>query len=121
MGKVAIAMLVLYACSGGAKSVHATGLLCHPPVCGKTCSPQARTVEEKHPCYRIECREICIPAVTFPWQKQCGPTKCGKVIRVNVLEQTEKTQKKCQYTWPIRPTCAACGPIAQPVVAQPTR
>ena len=65
----------------------ATGPICHPPVCGKTCSPQARTVEDEQPCYRIERREICIPAVTFPWQKCCGPPKCGRVICVNKLEQ----------------------------------
>jgi hypothetical protein len=67
--------------------------------------------ETKH-CYSTECKPICIPRVTFPWQKGCGHAKgkaCGdecsfngcarvKVVRVLMKEEYECSRCKCVWT-----------------------
>ena len=121
MNKLTVIVVLLFLSFGTFRIARATGPICHPPVCGKTCSPQARMVEDEQPCYRIERREICIPEVTFPWQKCCGPPKCGRVICVNKLEQDTRTVRKCEYTWPIRSTCLPCSSGPTPPSAPPTR
>jgi hypothetical protein len=51
-------------------------------------------------CYKIECKPICIPRVTFPWEKRCAP-KCARVKMVRVFEPVEKELQceRCLYKW----------------------
>ena len=58
---------------------------CEQP-CG-VCRPVAKCEPVKKTCYEIECKTICIPAVTLPWQNgplagllgggKCGAASCG--------------------------------------------
>lgn len=55
-------------------------------------------------CYEIECKPICIPKVTFPWQKQCEP-KCAYVKMVRSFKPVEQELQceRCLYKW--TPVC----------------
>ena len=44
------------------------------PNCCHECVFSAEKAKETKNCYEVECKEICIPRIVFPWQK-CG---CGK-------------------------------------------
>ncbi len=89
------------------------GLHAHAGPCG-TCCPSCHQycqltvtpdVEEKN-CWEIECEEICIPAVRFPWEKCCEP-KCGTVITVKRLKKVTYECPTCKYEW--TPVCSSCG------------
>ncbi len=70
------------------------------PSCDKTCRPESITTKEKKTTWDVECEDICIPAITFPWQKCCGP-RCGKVITVNRLKKIEYECESCGCKWNI--------------------
>ncbi|MHB0955469.1 MAG: hypothetical protein ACYC0X_03730 [Pirellulaceae bacterium] len=59
----------------------------------------------KH-CWRTECKPICIPTITFPWQDGCAP-KCARVKYVNVLKKHEYECERCKYKF--TPVCTECG------------
>ena len=50
----------------------------HCPRCQGTCELSVSKEEVKKHCWDVECKTICIPRITFPWQKcgDCG-TCCG--------------------------------------------
>ena len=101
---------------------------CHS--CGeKVCCTYAKPGEETKHCWEVECKEVCIPAVRFPWEcwgakdkTQCVddgfclsrwlPIKCGKVKTVRVLKKVEYKCPKCEYEHRIecRVPCADCLP-----------
>ena len=81
--------------------------------------------------YRVECKTICIPRVTCPWEKppqkvcdgscdsgdcQCPvPCKGARTRKVKVLRKYEYECEKCKYKW--TPTCLTCdctSPSGQP-------
>lgn len=77
---------------------------CH--VCGqKVCYPEAKVEKETRHCWEVECKEICIPAIRFPWMK-CGPLHCGRVRAVKGLVAKDYECEKCVYEWKI--LCDQC-------------
>lgn len=59
---------------------------CCCPSCGeKVCLVEVKEKKVKKHCYKVECKEICIPKITFcwPWQKNkagcggCGGAECA--------------------------------------------
>lgn len=73
----------------------------------KSCRLYVETLKVKKHCYNIECKEICIPPVRFPWQK-CCELKCGKIKTVRVLKKHDYTCDKCGYKWVVECNCGAC-------------
>ncbi|MCA9267220.1 MAG: hypothetical protein KDA41_02055 [Planctomycetales bacterium] len=72
------------------------------------CTPvvQSKTVE-KH-CWEVRCKEVCIPAVTFPWEVGhgkkgegvcCWGGRCGKVRTVHHLWQHKYKCEECKCEW----------------------
>ena len=79
--------------------------VCEQP-CG-VCRPVAKCEPVKKTCYEVECKTICIPAVTLPWQDgplaglarllsggKCGASSCGR----------------CGASCSANGPCGACGP-----------
>lgn len=73
----------------------------------KSCRLHVETLKVKKSCFYVECKEICIPPVRFPWQK-CCELKCGKVKTVRVLKKHDYTCEKCGYKWTVDDLCGAC-------------
>jgi len=48
-----------------------TGCGCHVqcPRCSAPCEMAVTKDKEEHSCWEVECKTICIPRITFPWQK----------------------------------------------------
>lgn len=72
----------------------------------KTCSLTVSTATDTSECFDVECKDICIPPVTFPWE--CRPKSCGRVRTVNVLTTEEREQTVCKYEWDIVVICPRC-------------
>lgn len=91
-----------------------TGVLVRCPSCNHTCKPEYITKKVKKTTYEVECKQICIPAVTFPWQKCCEP-RCGKVITVKKLKKVSYQCERCGCKWKIEPcgcdSCTSKGPV----------
>ncbi len=89
------------------------------PKCNTCCTLKVERVKEDKACYEVECVEICIPRVVFPWQKwkadrqshggcdSCdgGCEACSSVnngARVKTVKKLKKRSYKCpvcKYTW----------------------
>lgn len=79
------------------------------PQCdNKVCVPVPETVKEKKHCWTVECKDICIPHVKWPWQSCCDPPKCGKVRTVKVLKKIEYECESCGYKWDIKTVGCSC-------------
>lgn len=79
---------------------------------------------KKH-CYRVGCKTVCIPRVTFPWQickdkgcNRCGCTPCiccpnppngARLRTVNVLKKFEYECERCKYKWTPETDKCGCG------------
>lgn len=81
-------------------------IICPQP-CGY-CVAESKCVDIKRTCFNVKCKTICIPAITFPWEKRgagccdlcdngaaggcnaCASAKCGRVISVKVLEKSSR-------------------------------
>lgn len=111
---------------------------CSCPSCGeKVCRLEAKSQTVKKQCYKVECKEICIPKIKFcwPWQRDsksscasgctdgncnscssCSDTaRCGKVKTVKVLIKVDYECKKCGYEWKIYDVgCTSTGGCAVP-------
>ena len=74
--------------------------------CGGACVLKVTEVEEDDTCYEVECEEVCIPAVRFPWES-CRTPKCGRVRLVAKLKEEKSKKTTCKYEWV--PTCTRCG------------
>jgi hypothetical protein len=94
----------------------------------KTCKVEIEYVPVIKECYKTECKEICIPAVRFPWESCCTP-KCGKVITIKTLKkETYQCGTKQVCKWSVVPTscstssCAFDGaPAKKPYEAKPAK
>jgi len=78
------------------------------PTCDKICHAEIVPTKEKKTTWDVECEDICIPAITFPWQKCCQP-RCGKVITVNRLKKIEYECESCGCKWSIESLPCECG------------
>lgn len=80
------------------------------PQCdNKICQPTPETIKVKKHCWEVECKDICIPHVKWPWQDCCAPPKCGKVRTVKVLKKVEYECEKCGYKWEVNSVGCGCG------------
>ena len=91
----------LYASAAG-KVIHSRCNFCGV----KTCKLNVEKVKEKTTCFEIECKDVCIPPITFPWQ--CRPAKCGKIRTVKVLKEKEGEKEVCKYSWEVVVICPSC-------------
>lgn len=105
-----LGILLLTIGSGCAHTRHACPPL-HCSSCGKTCQPEVKETESTHDCYSEACKDICIPAIRFPWQDCCAPLKCGKVRSVKVLKKYEYKCPDCEVKWNVVDSdcCSDCG------------
>jgi len=99
-------------------------LACQQESCDKTCSPEWVTEKISKSCFYTERKEICIPAVRFPWDKCCTP-KCGKVITIKLLKKRKYKCEQCKVKWNIfgrGNSCTDCAPTSTPIFdpIQPT-
>lgn len=77
----------------------------------KTCQLTVSTESEETECFEVECKDICIPPVTFPWE--CRPKKCGRVRTVNVLTTETRERQVCKYKWDVMVICPRCHDALQ--------
>lgn len=112
--RIAVALLAValfaYPTNGGTAGEKAPSLSCHS--CGrKVCCPEVKPAKETRHCWEVEKKDVCIPAVRFPWM-DCGQFRCGRVRKVNVLVEKDYEVDTCKYDWKI--LCKRCGGTAQP-------
>ncbi|QEG43063.1 hypothetical protein [Roseimaritima ulvae] len=80
------------------------------PKCDNCCSLSVDQVDVEKHCWEIECKQICIPKIVFPWQKAdcCG--QCvengARIKTIKVLKKHKYTCPECEYTW--TPSAAGC-------------
>lgn len=70
--------------------------------------------EEEKTCWQCECKQVCIPKVVFPWQKnRCNPcANNGACVRtVRVLKKKTIECPKREYKWEPKMIggCGCCG------------
>ena len=101
------------------------------PDCCPKCNLEIKKEAVKKHFYRVECKTICIPRVTCPWEKppqkvcngscdsgdcQCPvPCKGARTRKVKVMRKFEYECEKCKYKW--TPTCLTSdctSPSGQP-------
>ena len=93
------------------------GLRVRCPNCCHECIYTAEKAKETKSCYEVECKEICIPRIVFPWQKcgcgkghkggkgcgdgkgGCGHNRGAKSKSVRVLVKYEYECSVCEYKW----------------------
>jgi hypothetical protein len=79
----------------------------HCPQCDHSvCHAVPETTKQEKHCWQVECKEICIPAIKWPWSPCCEPPRCGKVKMVKVLKKVEYECERCGYRWEIQ--CSPC-------------
>jgi hypothetical protein len=77
------------------------------PDCGNAvCVPTIETVKQKKHYWEVECKQICIPHIRWPWQSCCEPPKCGRVKTVSVLKKVEYECEKCGCKWEVKNGCS---------------
>jgi len=64
------------------------------------CELDVKKGEVEKTCFKTEQKEICIPAIRYPWKK-CCPPKRSKVRTVNVLKKHKYKCPECQYKWSV--------------------
>ena len=101
-----LGLLVLVYGSGCSLTRYGTKTCC--PANGKTCSPEVKETETTHNCYADKCKDVCIPAVRFPWEDCCDPLRCGKVRSVKVLTKWEYKCPDSEVKWNV--VNSGCGP-----------
>ena len=92
--------------------------------CDKSCDhcPCYPTVEEvvvEKPCFEVECEQICVPKVTFPWpwlnrccgckgkgkghggSNGCCGTRCGHIKTIRVLKTDSYECTECRCNWDV--------------------
>lgn len=62
------------------------------------CELKVSKSKEEKTCFEVKQKEVCIPAVTLPWKKNCPPTR-SKVRVVNVLSKKKYECPSCKYEW----------------------
>lgn len=66
------------------------------PKCNSCCEFKAEATKETKHCYKIECEEICVPRIVFPWQNR--HLKGGKT-----------TQSSCGCSGCSNRSCSGCS------------
>ncbi|MBW3539513.1 MAG: hypothetical protein KY476_04520 [Planctomycetes bacterium] len=120
----AIAAAADHACSATSACGDCAGC---PPCAAKICRPEVKTEKLKKTCYNVECKPICVPDITFPWEKpqvECGcagcvggegacegwQPRCGRVKYVKVFEKDSiEIGETCVCEWKIEDAPAACN------------
>jgi hypothetical protein len=64
------------------------------------CELKTKKVEVDKTRFKIEQKEVCVPAVRLPWKKCCPPKK-SRVRTVNVLKKEKYKGEKCEYKWSV--------------------
>ena len=64
------------------------------------CELKVSKTKDKKKCFEVEQKEVCIPAVRLPWQKNCPP-KRSKVRVINVLKSKTYECPGCKYEWKV--------------------
>lgn len=108
MVRVAIVLGLLLS---GRGPLYAGPICC--PCCGSdgACVLKVEPGVEKETCYEVECKEVCIPPVRFPWES-CRAPKCGRVRVVARLKEEKREKEVCKYEW--LAMCPRCGrPVAK--------
>lgn len=78
------------------------------PDCGRSvCRLVREPVADEKYCYQVECKQLCIPKIRWPWQSCCDAPQCGRVKTVKVLKRVEYECEACGYRWELQP--APCG------------
>lgn len=77
----------------------------------KRCQLTVSTATEEVDCFEVECNDVCIPPVTFPWE--CRPRKCGRIRSVNVLTTETRERQVCEYNWDVIVICPRCRDALQ--------
>ncbi|XZE54643.1 hypothetical protein SH139x_000618 [Planctomycetaceae bacterium SH139] len=105
---LSIATLLIAACGlAAAAADQHLQLRSHCHYCGvKTCRLKVEKKQEDVPCFTVECKDICIPPVTFPWE--CRPSRPGKVRTINVLKSETYEKTVCKYSWEVVTICPTC-------------
>lgn len=107
--RMAAACLGLLACAVATAALAGHGPCQKCPQCdNKVCVPTPETKKVKKHCWDVECEDICIPAIRWPWQSSCSPPSCGKVKTVKVLKKVEYECEECGYTWDIKTVGCSC-------------
>lgn len=82
------------------------------PQCSSCCELKVEDGKEEKHCWKIECTEICVPKVVFPWQKSC----CDPCANNGACVKTVKKLKKhtyecpvCEYKWTPKKNTCGCG------------
>jgi hypothetical protein len=64
------------------------------------CELKTKKVEVDKTCFKVEQKEVCVPAVRLPWKKCCPPKK-SRVRTVNVLKTDKYKDETCEYKWSV--------------------
>ncbi|WP_417748521.1 hypothetical protein [Rosistilla oblonga] len=105
---------------GGLTTIQFTGTAraanCQCGLCADDCACctlKVDKVDEKKTAWEVECKQVCIPKVVFPWQKRCNPcANNGACVRtVRVLKKKEYKCPKLEFTWTPKMIggCGCCG------------
>ena len=74
----------------------------------KVCRTEAELADTTEDCWNVECKDVSIPAVRFPWTR-CDECRCGRVRTVHVLKSGERELQECEYDWHVQSICPQCG------------
>ena len=79
------------------------------------CELDVKKGEVEKSSFKVEQKEVCVPAVRLPWKRNCPPTR-SKVRTVNVLKKHKYKCPQCEYKWSVH------GPeeFEEPEAAEPT-
>lgn len=64
------------------------------------CELDVKKGEVEKSSYKVEQKEVCVPAVRLPWKRNCPP-KRSKVRTVNTLKKHKYKCPKCEYKWSV--------------------
>ena len=114
MRQLGLAIAFSLAMFAGRAVVAGEGCGAKCPSCDYTCEMTVDNSPVKKHCWRVEYKPVCIPKVTFPWQRGCdscgksgkggkgcaGCNGCAKVkyVKVLVKEEYECPSCKCKFT-----------------------
>lgn len=68
---------------------------CHNDFCTLKC----KNVVVDKKCFDVDQKIVCIPRITWPWQKCCNP--CARTRTVNVLGIKKYQCCECKYIWSV--------------------
>jgi hypothetical protein len=90
------------------------------------CRLHTSTEKVKKTCFEVKCEAVCVPPVTFPWEKSpcsagcdcapdCAASRCGRVKYVTVpLIREYECGEKCVCEWKLEDACLGTPPENPP-------